>query len=332
MTPFIYDPERFDIYIGNDVDKKSFSLHIRERYRQIMTKKIPAQPEQLYNFIRRQFPNQKVVLGYEAGPTGFALHDYMVERQLDCVVMSPASIRKAPNQRVKTNRIDAQKISAMLTEGDFKPVRVPPDAYRELRHLVQTRENYVRGQRTAKQRIKALLLYTRLHTTCQDIDTHWSKRYLEHLRKLECPSALRFRLDRLLEDLDYQRGQLLRVTKELRLFSYTSEDIQDHRHNLQTIPGIGLITATTLLARIGDPRHLQGLRELGAFCGLVPREHSTGDKVNRGSITHLGDGVLRSLLVEAAWSAIKKDTELKQFFDRIVNPIRQTESHCRRSA
>ena len=56
----------------------------------------------------------------------------------------------------------------MLAEGDFKPVRVPQGPYRELRSLVQVRENYARSQRASKQRIKALLLYTGLHTTCRD--------------------------------------------------------------------------------------------------------------------------------------------------------------------
>ena len=72
-----------------------------------------------------------------------------------------------------------------------------------------------------------------------------------------------------------------------------------------------------LLGKIGDPRHLQNPRELASFVGLTPRERSTGDAVSRGSITHLGDKNLRYLLVEAAWVAIRKDTQLNQFYERI---------------
>lgn len=318
MTP-IYKAEQYDIYIGNDVDKKSFALHIRERYRQVMTKTIPADPEQLYNFAKRQFPGQRVVIGYEAGPTGFGLYDYMLGRDMPCVVISPASVPKPANQRVKTNHIDARKISSMLAEGDFKPVRVPQGSYRELRSLVQVRENYNRQQRATKQRIKALLLYTGLHVTCRDFEQYWSNRYLQHLKVLECTPAVRFRLDRLLEDLDYARRQLLKATRELRTFCATVDDIKDHMHNLRTIPGIGLVTSSTLLGRIGDPRNLQGLRELSAFCGIVPREKSTGDKIKRGSITHLGNNILRALLIEAAWVAIRNDKELEQFYNRIAS-------------
>jgi transposase len=236
-----------------------------------------------------------------------------------CVMISPSSVPKPSNQRVKTNRIDARKLAAMLAEGDFNPVRVPEGAYRQLRPLVQTRENYARAQRAAKQRIRSLLLYTGLHVTCRDIDRHWSNQFIQHLRKIECSPAIKFRLDHLLKDLDYSRRQLLGSTQELRTFCAHTPDIKDHIHNLKTLPGVGPVTPSTLLGRIGDPRYLRGQRELGAFCGIVPRENSTADKVNRGSITHLGNGPLRALLIEAAWKAIKSDTELEQFFHRIAS-------------
>lgn len=319
MIPVAYDAASYDVYIGNDVDKRSYVLNIRDRYHQLMTKIIPANPEQLYNFTKRQFPNSRVVIGYEAGPTGFGLYDYFIRHNAPCVVISPASISKSAAQRVKTNRIDARKLSSMLAEGDFKPVRVPEGPYRELRNIVQVRENYVRLQRTAKQRIKSLLLYTSLHTVCPDTGHHWPNLYIQQLKAIKTTPAIRFRLDNLLEDLDYARQKLLKVTRQLRLFCQTDEDVRSHIHNLNTIPGIGLVTAVTLLARIGDPKQLKSLGELSSFCGIVPRENSSGDKVHRGSITGSGNNVLRSVLVESAWKAIRSDKELEQFFYRIAN-------------
>lgn len=319
MTPFVYNAQQYDIYIGNDVDKKSFVLNIRERYRQLMTKTIPADPEQLYNFTTRQFPGQRVVIGYESGPTGFGLYDFMVDHNTPCVIIPPSSVRKPVNDPVKNNRLDARKLSTMLAEGDFHPVRVPQGQYRDLRNLVQVREGYAQFQRASKQRIKALLLSNSLHTLCQDVDQHWSYLFLKRLKSLECPASVRYRLDQLLEDLDYARLKLFKATRELRTFSRETNEIKEHIHNLQTIPGIGIVTGATLLARIGDPQYLRNLRELAAFCGLVTREKSTGNKIRRGSITHAGNSTLRSLLVEASWRAIKKDNELAQFFGRIAN-------------
>ena len=71
------------------------------------------------------------------------------------------------------------------------------------------------------------------------------------------------------------------------------------------------------MANIGDPRHLNNVTELGSFIGLVPRENSTGDTQRRGSITHLGDRNLRSMLIEVAWTTIRHDKRLDQFYNRI---------------
>ena len=69
-----------------------------------------------------------------------------------------------------------------------------------------------------------------------------------------------------------------------------------------------------LLARIGDWRELKNVRQVAGFLGLVPTEHSTGEKTDRGSITHSGDPRLRSKLIQAAWSAIRQDGELREFY------------------
>ena len=83
------------------------------------------------------------------------------------------------------------------------------------------------------------------------------------------------------------------------------------------MPGIGFITATSVLGRSGDPVLLRHVNELAAFVGVVPTERSTGDVIRYGGISHRGDRQLRALLVEAAWRAIRYNTELEQFYQRI---------------
>jgi transposase len=319
MAPCTYSPADFDTYIGNDVDKKSYCLAIRDRNKVTMTKTIPADPENLYNFIRHNFSDSRVVVGYEAGPTGFGLYDYMTGRNQSCVVIPTSSIPHAASERVKTNKIDATKLSSMLKEGDFSPVRVPDEPYRDLRNLVRLRFNYVRGQRVAKQRIKSLLLYNSLHTACPEIEEGWSGRSIERLKTLECSQTVRLRLDMLVEDLAYNRAHLLKVDRHMRIFCKNTPEIKEYVRCLCSIPGIGIITASATLGRIGNPLNLKGLQEIGAFVGVVPTEHSTGDSTHRGSITRIGDSDLRSMLIEAAWISIRHDKELAQFYNRIKN-------------
>lgn len=317
MTAITYLPRNYDIFIGIDVDKRSFAFTVQDHNSMSRSKKIPSNPEQLYNYIINNFNNQRVLCAYEAGPTGYNLYDYLVWKEQPCVMVSPASIPKASNERVKNNRLDSERIVRYLKSGELKPLRVPSGPYRELRQLMGIRRNYSRQTTVAKQRIKALLLFEHLDNTITDAARYWSSAYINNLKTLPCSAVIRSKVDMLLSDLDYSRNQQLKVIKELKAFSISHPDINSYRHYLQSIPGIGFITALAILARIGDPSCLTSVREIGAFTGLVPKEKSTGDTIQHGSITHLGNSELRTLLIEASWVAIRRDTELCQFYHRI---------------
>ncbi len=140
---------------------------------------------------------------------------------------------------------------------------------------------------------------------------------LTNLKRFPCTGATKQSLDMLLGDLEYARKQNSTTLKQLRTFFKDNKSIDQYRLYLQSIPGIGFIVASTALGKIGDPENLRNPREIGAFVGLVPSEKSTGDEIKKGPITHLGDKIFRSLLVEAAWIAIRKDIRLKQFYHRI---------------
>ena len=317
MTPASYLFTKYDVFCGIDVDARSFACTTSDRDGMInRAKKMPADPDMLYRYLQNSFPEKNVLCGYEAGPTGYNLYDCLMAKNIKCIVMPPASVPKSPDSRVKTNRIDSGRIADYLRSGKARMIRVPDEAYRELRHLIDIRQRYARNIAHTKQRIKALLLYTHLDIV-PNTDIRWSQAYIVRLEAIKTSPAVGERLGLLLEDLAYSRGQLLRALKSLRSFCRANSDIGRYRAYLESIPGIGLTTALTILARIGDPKKLKNVRELGAFFGLVPMEKSTGDNVNRGPITHLGNGAARSLLVEASWIAIRKDTELAQFYHRI---------------
>jgi transposase len=201
--------------------------------------------------------------------------------------------------------------------GKLKSIRVPQGPYRELRDLVKIRNQYATDRKKSKQRIKAYLLYSNLYTALKDPDSNWSSKYINDLKQIECSFAEGQRLSMLIEDLEYARKKLLLVQRTLRSFCRENDEINQYIQYLRSIPGIGFIIAVTLLGNIGNPINLQNPRELASFAGLTPKENSTGDSVNRGSISQMGDKTLRFLLVEASWVAIRKDTQLSQFYHRI---------------
>ncbi len=314
-----YSTGEYDIFVGIDVDKKSFAFTIKDHGVMEKSKKIPASPEQLYNHIRKTYAGKKVICAYESGPTGFWLYDYLNSRKIPCLVTSPFSIPKPANQMAKTNRTDSRDIAQNLKSGELKPIRVPEDRWRELRHLVSIRSSYSRDGKSAKQRIRALLLQESLHSQLRDPDARWSSRYIRELRGISCVFGVRQRLDLLLDNLEYIQDKTLSTHVTLKDFCDGYPDIKKHMGHLQSIPGIGFVTAVTLLGKMGDPARLRNLKELGAFCGLVPKERSTGERVNKSGITHMGSRELRQLLIESAWRVARMDTCLRQFYERIKN-------------
>ena len=319
MTQPSYHSNDYETFIGLDVDKNSFSFTVQDQFQMRKSKKMPSNPEHLYNYIQKHFNHKKVICAYEAGPTGFHLHDYLSQKDILCLITAPASIPTARNEKVKNNRIDSVKITDHLMSGKMKPIRVPQGPYRELRDLVKICENYAKDRKVAKQRIKALLLYSNLYPALKEPDANWSCNFIKELKQIDCSFAVRHRLDMLIEDLEYARRKLLSVHRTLKSFCRENDQINQYIHYLQSIAGIGFTISVMLLGKIGDPESLQNPRELAGFIGLTPKENSTGDSINRGSITRLGDRTLRFLLVEAAWVAIRKDTQLGQFYHRIRN-------------
>jgi transposase len=317
MTNQTYLPKEYDVFIGIDVDKKSYSFTAYDHSIMNRSKKIPSNPEYLYNYIQNQFGQERVICAYEAGPTGFGLYDYLKSRQVPCLVISPLAIKKACNERVKNNRIDSKQIAQQLKNGEFSSIRVPEGAYREFRHLARTRELYTDNRKRTKQRIKSLLLQESLYSQFVEPRLEWSSNHLKKLKNIKCSCAVRNRLDMLLLDLDYNRRQILSVHRILKAFLKEHKGISEYISYIRSIPGIGPVTAMTILANIGNPENLKNPEEIGAFAGLTPTENSTGDIVRRGGITHFGNQTLRRLLIEAAWTAIRYDTELQQFYYRL---------------
>jgi transposase len=312
-SSFSFMPGDFDIFAGLDVDKRhmttTFSDHHGTLFRSLS---FPYSSQQLLNYVGKHFPGQRVAFVYEAGPTGFGLYDDLVAANHSCLVVAPSMVPTAPGQRVKTNRLDSKKLSIGLRGGQLSSIHVPSHAYRELRHLVQLRDTQVGQLRATKCRIKSLLLYEGI--PFPEPTGRWSGRVLHELEKLPCNPTVRFKLDQLIDALGFHFQSAAKVQKQMRQFCNQDPELRQCISLLMSLPGVGAITATHALARLGDWRQIRNVRQIAGFLGLVSSEHSTGDKQNRGSITRSGDSHLRNKLIQCAWTAIRKDPELREFY------------------
>jgi transposase len=308
-------PRNYEVFSGLDVDKGSIAVTFSDHNGLINSVRLPYSSQQLLNYVRKHFAQQRVAFVYEAGPTGFGLYDAITAAGHPCLVVAPSMVPTAPGNRVKTNRLDSRKLSQGLRAGDLQSIHVPTRPYRELRHLVQLRDTQVRQLSATKCRIKSLLLYEGI--SFPDPKGRWSARVLVELRALPCTEAVHFKLEHLIGTLHFHFNSAAEVQKQIRRFCQADPELRQSITFLKSLPGIGWIVAAHLVARLGDWREIDNVRSIAGFLGLVSSEHSTGDKQNRGAITRAGDSRLRNKLIQSAWTSIQKDPELREFYRRV---------------
>lgn len=310
-------PRDYDIFVGMDVDKRSIVLTQLDQAGTEKSLSMPYDSQQLLAYIRRHLPHRRVAFVYEAGPTGFGLHDDLAAAGYPCLVVTPSMVPTARGKRVRTNRLDSRKLAFSLRGGALHGIRVPREEYRGLRELVQLRKMHMTEAARCKQRIKALFLRYSLAFPGKTSGGYWSQQVIAQVRDYPCAPALQFKLRSLLTTLEVARMQAAQAQAEMRRFVAASPELSASVRYASSIPGVGWLIATYAIARIGDWTQLGTSDQTASFFGLVQREDSTGDTAKRGSITKAGDSILRSMLVEGAWTAIRNDPELKAFYQRV---------------
>jgi len=236
---------------------------------------------------------------YEAGPTGYGLYRLIKSLGHDCLVVAPSLIPSRPGDRVKTNRRDAVGMAKLLRAGELTAVWVPDERHEAMRELTRTREAVRRDLRIKRQQISGFLLRLGLHYPGKK---RWGPAHLNWLatRKLDYPER-RIAFEELMFAMRQAKERSDRLEQAIR-DSVPDWSLAPIVVALQAMRGVDLITAAGFLAEIGDLSRFESPRQLMAYLGLVPCEHSTGDRVRRGSITKAGNVRARRLLVESAWS------------------------------
>jgi transposase len=308
-------PRDYDIFTGMDVDKRSMLVTFTDHEKLVSSMRMPYSSQHLLNYVQKNFAGKRIAFVYEAGPTGFGLYDDLLANGYRCLVVAPQMVPRAPGQRVKTNRIDSKKLSEGLRGGELESIHVPSGKYRDLRHLVQLRDTQSRQLAATKCRIKSLLLYEGIAFPAEN--GKWSLQVITQLKQLPCSTAVRFKLNQLINTLQFHFQSASRAQKEIRRFCQEDPELQESIRLLTSLPGIGSIIATHLVARLGDWREISNVRQIAGFLGLASRENTTGDRVKRGEITRIGDSRLRNKLIQGAWVAIRRDGELREFYRRI---------------
>src|SRR5512147_1061579 len=303
-----------DLFIGIDLHKQRWHLTIRTFDVEVFSASIPGTWEALQRVLARYHGNPRQAV-YEAGYFGFRLHDRLVEHGIPCMVTPPSLVPKEYGNRVKTDRRDSRKLAHLLAKGLLKRVWVPSEEELYHRQVIRRRRQLVRDRVRTQSRIKAELRFYGIHV--EEPRGGWTQTYFKSLRTISFGNYwMQESFNRLLEQYEFLTAQIDKQTKLLRELSET-EMYRDRMEILQSIPGIGVISAMELLLELQDVSRFQRAEQLAAYVGLTPSQYSSADKVRMGRITGIGKNTLRSLLVEASWQLITKDQTMREKYDRI---------------
>lgn len=238
-----------------------------------------------------------VAVTYEAGPTGFGLARTLTAAGIACEVAAPSKLVRPPGDRVKTDARDAAHLARLLHLGQITPVTVPSASQEAARDLVRAREDCRGDLMSARHRVSKLLLRQGI---VYSEGKAWTSRHELWLRaqRFDNPAlqlSYEAAFDAMLACVDRRN----RLDDAITAMAANSE-FTPVVHRLGCIRGIATLTAFGLAVEIGDWHRLTG-RGIGAYVGLVPTEHSSGDSRSQGGVTKTGNGHVRRLLVEAAW-------------------------------
>jgi transposase len=285
----------------------------------------PPEVDKLVSYLRRHFPGAHYHSVYEAGYSGFWIHDQLKDQGVDSIVVNPADVpTKDKERRGKGDRTDCRKLARSLRSGQLQGIYVPCRWKLEDRTLVRTRQSMGRKQTRCKNQIKSMLSFYGIHLPEQSIMSHWSRRFIRWIESIQMDrasgnTALRIHL----EELTHLRQIIASVNRAILALSRT-EPYQSQVRLLRTIPGISTLTAMILLTELSDINRFASLDELSSYVGLIPDTHQSGQKAHTAGITQRRHSQLRWLLIEASWVAARKDPALLMAFDQYLKRMRKT--------
>lgn len=303
------------VFVGIDVHKKQWQVTVRTEEAELFTGSIPSRWESLAKILRGYDPDRTAVV-YEAGYFGYSLYDAIRCWGGRAVVTPPSLVPMEYGNHVKTDKRDSRKLALLLSRGLLRSNWVPDEELRYHRQVLRRRCQLMGDRVRLQSRIKAELVFYGIDIGGQG--GRWSQRWVAWLWQIDLGDAFgQASFHQLLAAYCQVREQVASQTRLLRELSHHQRYREPYQW-VTSLPGIGLVTAMTILLELGDMTRFGRTDQLAAYVGLTPAQYSSGEHVRLGRITRVGKHYLRGLLIEAAWIAVRRDPELQAVYRRTL--------------
>jgi len=307
-------------YIGMDIHRKfSTVCRMDERGAVLAERKLWHDDlEGLEGFFRESPPGTKAVM--EATVGWMWLSDLLEGLGVEVHLAHMAGVKLIATSRLKTDRVDA-RVLAQLLRADFLPeAYLAPREVRDLRMQLRHRQGMIKDRTMLKNRVHALLIRHNIQLEQSDIFGTSGKALL---RQMDLPLPARQVLDDPLDLIEHYDAKIGQTDRRLR--AHLEPD--PRRKWVTSMPGIGEVTATFLLAEIGDIERFREAKKFVSYAGLCPSTRQSADSVRHGGIRGAGRRLLKWALVEAAHTAVKKDSYFATIFHRISRRKTRSEAY-----
>jgi len=248
---------------------------------------------------------------FEASTAYGYIHDALRPFAARVSVAHPGKTRLIFRSKRKNDRIDAEKLAKLSFLDEVPEVYVPSRNMRQWRRVITFRSVLVAERVRTKNRLRGLLRRNGI----QSPHALWNKKGIAWLQDLELSGGDDLERELLLDDLARQGEKIRRVESHLGAIAEGDPRVT----LLRTIPGVGIRTAEALSAWIDRPSRFATNKTIGAYFGLVPTEDSSAGKQRLGHITRQGPALLRKLLIEATWQAVRRCPQVAAYHARMLH-------------
>lgn len=235
---------------------------------------------------------------YEAGPCGYGAYRQLTAMGHACMVVAPSLIPRRPGERIKTDRRDAVALARLHRNGELTAVWVPDEEQEAMRDLERCREDMKHAERRVRQRLNSFL---QRHGRLYSGRSRWTQAHFRWLetQRFDHP-AQQIVFQEYVDAVQDAQARVKGLDQELRQ-ALEGWSLEPETRGMMALRGVDTLTAVTTMAELGDITRFDSPRQLMAFVGLVPSEHSSGTHRQRGAITKAGNAHVRRILAEAAW-------------------------------
>ncbi len=321
-----------NIYVGIDAHLKNWRVTILLEDISHKTFCMDSQSDILHKYLIRNFPGGNYFSAYEAGICGFSIHRELEKHGIKNIIVNPADIPTTDKERKqKEDKRDSRKIARSLRNSELEAIYIPSEKTIELRGLVRYRKTVVKEISRNKNRIKTFLYFHGIKVPAEldSASRYWAANFSIWLETLRLTTNFGHTvLSSTLETVRHLRKVLLKVNRALRDLSKTDDYVQ-MVYYLTSVPGIGLITAMTLLSELENIYRFKSLDKLCSYIGLVPTTNSSSENERVGGITPRSNKALRCALIESAWIAARNDPALALAFSKLCKRMKANKAIIR---